>query len=272
MGNSKISSFHKILFISLSALTAFLVGFTQLLLNSIPASLFLTSFSPTYLPLAYICGAAVILSMGFAQNFLEEKVGSNRFLFLLGITFLLFTLCIICGFEIYKVVWLIFLFQVFGLIGPDLFDLVLWGLFNQLYTIDQVKKLFGPLGVFQSGACITAGFVMPIILTYIHIQIAAYLIIVLGLVSLALIALLFTMKGKSIVFSEVCSHSFVKKKSSKLPFKDSYVRTNLLYSFFGLIIYMSLDMSMLNLSRQIFPSPDKLAAFLSLSFTVVLMQ
>ena len=135
---------------ALSALFALLIGLSQVLLKTIPVSLFLNQFHATALPYVYITSAIVLVSLGIAYSALEKKLSAIQLFYILialpTIAFFIFWVFLeaLPG----KLVYL-FLF-ISASASFDIFDLGLWGMLNRLFTLDQAKRMFGSIGLCQN--------------------------------------------------------------------------------------------------------------------------
>jgi hypothetical protein len=257
------------LLFGVSGFAAFFIGLTQIILNSIPSALFLSSFDTSYLPLTYIGGAALTVVLGVSQSFLEERIGGNRFLFGIGAIQALIFLFVAFFMSISTNRWIYFFYQIIGFIGVDLLDLFLWGLFNQLYTIDQVKRFFGRLGLFQTVASIIGGAILPLLLPYLGMTFFTYALVFFLAVTLISLFILFKIRGMSLDEFIVDDRKMLRKQRGGLDFKNRLVYLNILYSLLAVFVFMTIDLSFYDLSEKAFESKEALASFFALFFALL---
>ncbi|MBA3537561.1 MAG: hypothetical protein H0T84_13295 [Tatlockia sp.] len=188
---------------------AFIIGFVQCYLIAIPYAIFLTRYSAQQLPWVYLYVAGTGLIFGLVYNRFESRFTIKNLLvcltLLLAIIATLFWLMLISSSKSE----IIFALLVWSIVAISLTDFGIWEALNQIYTLQQGKKLFGFVGASQSIGIITSGLFLPIIIKLININ---HLILLTGiLVALSSYLLANILKSHE----ETCAKPTVQKLKSK---------------------------------------------------------
>lgn len=255
--------------VTILALAAtFCHGVSNVYLFTASHSLFLNVFAAQDLAYTYIGGALAVLLVGGAYTWLQHKVSPAK----LVVWTLIFLLLTLLGAR----VWL-FLGQIKGpaaflavwsVAYSTLTYMSIWGLFGQLFDARQVKRLFGLIGAGEFAADIVAGFITPVLVSFI------------GSLNLLLVAAL-GLFG-SVVFTILIARAFGKaapRAASTEPdtpapklgemLRDSYALPLHLMWGLSLMVFYMMDMAFSNQVEMHYGDAlDDMAGFLGVFFAV----
>lgn len=241
-----------------------LIGFSQVWLQTIPMVLFLKYYSAEQLPYVYILSSILLVISGVLYSFFEKKFKFTQLfagiLKILAINFLLLWSLAIFFSE----PWIYFLIIICATTSFDLLELTLWTPLNQLLTLDQVKRLTGFIGVFQTSASIIGNLSIPLLILFVSATNVLLLISIITFCSLLCLNRIFIKynnRFKSIkTDDETTGNSTHKVK----PPKDTYLVNNIIFASLTVFAFTFIELLFYLESDKRFPDSVQLASFLGL--------
>jgi AAA family ATP:ADP antiporter len=159
---------------------AFIIGSMQCYLIAIPYAVFLTKYKAQQLPWVYLYVAGTGLLFGLIYNRFEPHFSIKNLLIavtlLLALTAILFWFLLISSTK----TEIIFALLVWSIVANSLADFGIWGALNQIYTLQQGKKLFGLVGASQSIGAIASGLFLPLLIKILNIN---HIILIIGILT-----------------------------------------------------------------------------------------
>jgi AAA family ATP:ADP antiporter len=124
-------------------LFALCVGISQNFMYSVPLSMFLSRYSSHLLPYIYICSGIATFSVSMGLVYLERTVSVFHVL-TIPVMFLAVSLCVFWGALVgTDLSWIIIALLIWSWVVTLIMNGVLNVLFNQLFNLQQGKRLFG---------------------------------------------------------------------------------------------------------------------------------
>lgn len=240
------------------------LGAAQNILFSVPLAMFLSRFSSAYLPHIYIATGVAMFFMGLGLSYLEKKV---TVFYVLAGPIALFAASLLIFWLLLQVVTqpVIFIALVIWalVIGGLLISLAMV-LFNQLFTFQQSKRVYGLLfgGIALGGVIIGLGM--------------DFLIKVLGAIHLILLATALTGCGFLMQFPirmnsrgkllSVEADAAGPKTSWKSVKNKRYILQVFLFTTLVYFIYYTLDLLLNTMVQKQFPAESEMAVFFGILY------
>lgn len=251
-----------------SFILAFITQVINCYLASVPMSLFLMKFSSENLPKVYLGIGLLTIIIGYVYTLFHSHFAFNRvvlgFFIVIGCVTTIFW-CLLAGFNN---VWIIALLASWSMVSFYLIDYSLWSVFNQIYNLQQAKRLFGLLGAGQSIGGVIAGLLLPVLLLFVAAQQVILLIgILILLASLPLIKLL-NLPNK-LQEERVVRETKTPEGTMRSIFSNKYIVKLMALVFLAIFLLYMVDILFNTFAKEHYPEEQALAGFLGLFFGVV---
>lgn len=247
-----------------------IIGALLCYISSVPLAMFLETYSSENLPLIYILGALVVLGFGLLIHQIQQtfsfKILTQALVLFICFSATLFWLIAIIG----KSKILIFILVVWAIMAFAILEMTYWMLINQIYTIQQGKRLYGIIGGVQSLGGVTAGFLSPWVISKIGVNNVILLIAALAFLAWNILVLLqkrFMQKENRIHDKEEAASAGKMTFSEVL--KNSYVFKIIVIMALCAIGHYLIDLLFNTLAERRYPSEAALAGFLGTIFATV---
>lgn len=252
----------------LTVLFAFFMGVVQNILTSVPLAMFLSRFSSSYLPHIYIaCGLSTFL-VGLAFAYMEKKLSIFHLLtFPIGLfsasIFLFWGLLFFITNPIIYVALLVWSLVVLSLIIS-----IVMLLSNQLFTIQQSKRIYGLILVGLATGGIIVGLAMEVLIKVLganQLILLAALLLTVGFITQFWIKKHAGHRLRPIEESAETSSSQASWKSFK---NKKYILNVFLLTIIIYFIYYSFDLLLNTVIQKKFPNETEMAAFFGLLYAI----
>lgn len=231
-------------------------------LDVVSMSLFLMHFNSKNLPQIYLINAGLIVIVGYIYSFLASRLTFNRLtmtliLFIGGVTLLIGGLL-----KEVTTPWIFAVLIVWSIAAKSLLDLGLWSVFNQIYNLQQGKRLFGTFRASQSIGGLVAGMVLPI---FLFIMSAEQVVPITGLfvilASLILVKLLKTQRD----FSEGASSTSSQASKPLINiWHDRYILKLMGIVLLGIFTQYTIALLFNTVAKEHYPNKESLSSFLGI--------
>lgn len=242
---------------------SFLIGVFQSFIYAISMALFLTTFSSSLLPNIYIFSAMTILVIGLIITSIESHIKYQSLM--IGILYLitLVTLSFWTGLLFKHFNWIYFCLLVWGITSYDLCLNPFWSISNRIFSLEQGKRLFGPIGTIQSIGGMCSGLILPVFLKFIDIH---NMVLV-----TAIVAFFISIYAKKVIMDIKLHDDTDADENIETPnnSKMSIIKIPLAWktcvvSMLGISSLYIIDMLFNTLAEQHYPDQNQLASFLGL--------
>lgn len=256
--------------VGLAALYTFFIGTIQSFIIVVPLALFLARYNTDLLPYIYIATAFAVLFSGTVFSYFEKRMPLLRLLaviLILSATSLaIFWLALISSDH----PWITLAALVWGLVLFSFTSMMLGCLNNQLFTLQQGKRIYGLFAAAQGIGGITAGFLVPI------------LVIIIGTKSILLltafcflITLFIQIAIKNRYAERFLSESPLDAATDAIAplsvlsvIKKPFILLIFLFTASSIFTYCSLDLLFNTMAQNYYISEAKLASFLGVFYAM----
>lgn len=252
----------------LTVLFSFCVGIVQNIMTSVPLAMFLSRFSSSYLPHIYIaCGASTFV-VGLAFAYMEKKFSIFQVLsfpigFFSATLFLFWGLLLVVKSPIIFVCLL-----VWALVIASLIISIVMLLSNQLFTIQQSKRIYGLILVGIATGGIIVGLGMKFLIEALGTN---QLILLAALILSAGFITQFWIKkhsGNRLSRTEHVDGAEASRASWKSFKNKKYILSVFLLTIIIYSIYYSFDLLLNTIIQQKYPNEVEMAAFFGLLYAI----
>jgi hypothetical protein len=249
-------------------LYALLIGLAQGWLKTIPISLFLTRFEVSAIPIAYLGIAGSLIVFGILYEVVSKHVSPailfSFFIALSCFLILFFWIMLLLS----QSSWIYWGLLISALTVFDLMDLTLWGTLNRLFTLDQGKRMFGAMGMFQTVSGIIGNLLIPVFLVFLP---TSQLIV---MISVVLFASMFCLQLICKRFPQRFTPASIEATPSSnqekvVWFKNRYFVNTMLFSALSLFTLAIVEIAFYGISKMQIHEEKQLASFLALFFAVL---
>lgn len=244
----------------------FCIGAACNILYSVPLAMFLTHYSSSLLPSIYIAVGMVMLGGGFALGYLEKKVSV---FYTMAIPMAIFSgllLFLFLSLFLIKASWIFFVGEILSLGIAYFLSSFLSLMFNQLFTLQQSKRLFGLVITGSALGGILMGFGSDFVVS----RIGSNNMILLGsaLLLCSFVSQLLIKKQPGNRFAQAEESSSASEP--RLSFKEFKYKSYLLYIFafyfIVCLLYYYLDFLFSTEVQKHFSNEAKIASFFAIVY------
>lgn len=244
-----------------------LIGAVQNIALSVPLGLFLSQFSIKLMPYIYIGTAGVSLLLGRVFDFFHKSLTFVKLMIgtisLMAISIFTFWLLVMITQE----KWIIICLMICGWIIFNFSLLIIGMLLNQMFTLQEGKRLFGLVGASIGLGGVIIGLIIPLLSKWLPVL--HLLLLTVGL----LIAMIFILKKIEKQFSNRFHLAIIdddEKTSSHFTFRKAIKNPYIILIFSVIILtvieFYSLELFLDNEAQIYFMTEEKITSFFGLFF------
>lgn len=243
---------------------ACLVEVARCYLAVAPMTLFLNHFGGANLPQIYLVNAVLYLMIGSVYDFFASRFSFNRLI--MGLMLLIGGITICLGSLLIGVsgAWIIVLLILWSIIAKSLLDFGLWSVFNQIYNLQQGKRLFGMIHSSQSISGLFAGFLLPALLLVITTDQVVILVGILIFFAAGILVKLLQIKREEVDDKETPDAGVEANQSVVHLWHDGYILKLMVIVILGVFTQSFINVLFNSLAEEHYPGKAALSGFLSI--------
>lgn len=247
-------------------LFAFFIGIAQNILSSVPLAMFLAHYNSSLLPYIYVGSGIALFFAGIGFSYLERTV-SIFHVFSIPIATFAGSLFLFWGsLFVWDNPWIFMVLLIWSMLIVFLIISILMLISNQIFTMQQSKRLFGLIwcGVALGGIII--GFGMDFLVNSIgpnNVILLASLILLFGLITQFLIR---KHSGTRLLHGEKSEEATGPRVSLKSFKSKNYILCTFLLTALIYFIFLSFDLLFNTSVQKQFPTEVEMAAFYGLLY------
>lgn len=261
--------------VTLLIIQSFFLGVYNITLSVSAESLFLQTFDEVMIGRAYMLSGVAGILLTAIYSKLQSVLNFSRLSAINLLSMAAISIGMWYGFTVSANQWLIF--ALFVMMGPLLLIPIInfTGMVLRLFTLRQGKRLFGLVDSGLVFGIIIFGLITPIVIQLLdgakNLLLVSTVSMLLALVVQLIISKLYDINQDS---KSAKNEEELEKESevntTKLLFKDSYVRTMALFTAVTMVALFFVQYSFLSVTKAKYPEETDLAGFLG-SFTAAMM-